>query len=458
MPGLTTRTVLQALAGLGALLLNQASPVLADNPIVQTDFTTDPAPLVYNNRLYVFTGQDEDGATTYVMKKWRLYSTDDMANWQHHGSPLSLATFAWADANAWAAQAVFRNGKFWIYVPVRRRGGSMAIGVGVADTIEGPWRDAIGGPLLENAEIDPSVFIDDNGQAYLYWGNPRLAYVRLNADMKSYSGGINYVSLTPGSFGPRPTPTTQRPSAYEEGPWVYKRNGLYYMVYAANCCSEDIRYSTGPSITGPWTYRGVLMATEGGSFTNHPGLVDFAGNSYFFYHNGALPGGGGYQRSVAVESFKYNSDGTIPQLRMSTAGPAQVKNLNPYVRVEAETIAWSSGIEVETCSEGGINIANINNGDYVKVKGVGFGSPGASQFSVRVASATSGGKIELRTGSRTGNLVGTCSVPGTGGWQNWTTVNCRLSTTVTGVQDLFFVYTGSGTGFLFNINWWQFAA
>ncbi|KAH7018466.1 glycosyl hydrolase [Microdochium trichocladiopsis] len=455
MTRVKTWTALQALACLGTLL-GQAGLSRADNPIVQTDFTTDPAPMVYNNRLYVFTGQDEDGSTTYNMKKWRLYSTDDMANWRHHGSPLSLATFSWADANAWAPQAIARNGKFYIYVPIRRRGGQMAIGVGVADSIEGPWKDAIGGPLVENAEIDPTVFVDDDGQAYLFWGNPRLAYVRLNADMKSYSGGVNYVTLNTGSFGPRPSPTTQRPAAYEEGPWLYKRNGLYYMVYAANCCSEDIRYSTAPSVTGPWTYRGVVMATEGKSFTNHPGIIDYGGNSYFFYHNGALPGGGGYQRSVSVEGFRYNSDGTIPQLRMSTGGPAQIKSLDPFVRQEAETIAWTEGVEVEACSEGGINVANINNGDYIKVKGVDF-KGGASSFTARVSSATSGGRIELRTGSKSGSLVGTCTVPATGGWQTWQTVTCRLSTTVSGVQDLFLVFMGSGTGFLFNINWWQFA-
>ena len=156
------------------------------------------------------------------------------------------------------------------------------------------------------------------------------------------------------------------------------------------------------------------MPTQGASFTNHEGIIDFSGNSYFFYHNGALPGGGGYQRSVCVEKFVYNSDGTIPTIEMTTAGPPQIGTLNPYVRQEAETAAWSQGVQTEVCSEGGMDVAYINNGDYVKVNGVGFGS-GANSFSARVASTVGGGSIQLRLGSTTGTLIGTCSVPNTGG-------------------------------------------
>jgi len=141
----------------------------------------------------------------------------------------------------------------------------------------------VGGPLVENAQIDPTVFVDDGGQAYLYWGNPDLQYITLNTDMISYTGSIVKVNLTTAGFGVRSN--TERPTAYEEGPWLYKRNDLYYMIYAANCCAEDIRYSTGPSATGPWTYRGLVMATAGTSFTNHPAIVDFQNSSYFFYHN-----------------------------------------------------------------------------------------------------------------------------------------------------------------------------
>jgi arabinoxylan arabinofuranohydrolase len=462
---------------LPALLSSLVLRVLADNPIVQTIYTTDPAPLVYNNRVYVYTGHDEDGATTYVMKDWHVYSTADMVNWQDHGSPLSLANFAWANANAWAGQVIPRNGKFYYYVPVRHTTGQMAIGVAVGDSPTGPFRDAIGKPLVETNEIDPTVYIDDDGQvsiqslalyhngmavlkqkrqAWLMWGNPNLWYVKLNSDMISTNGSPAKITLTTAGFGTR-SGNAQRPTTFEEAPWLYKRNGIWYLIYAANCCSEDIRYSTSTSSPlGPYTYRGVIMPTQGKSFTNHPGIVDYKGNSYFFYHNGALPGGGGYQRSVAVERFVYNSDGTIPQIQMTTAGPLQLGTFDPYTRQEAETMAFSSGVETETCADagGGMQVSHIDNGDYIKVKGVGFGSPGPKSFSARVSSGSSGGKIELRLGGTSGTLIGTCNVPGTGSWTSYTTVTCSISGAA-GTQDLYLRFTG-GSGSLFNFNWWQF--
>jgi hypothetical protein len=197
------------------------------------------------------------------------------------------------------------------------------------------------------------------------------------------------------------------------------------------------------------------MPTQGSSFTNHPGVIDFNGGSYFFYHNGALPGGGGFTRSVAVEKFNYNADGTFPTINMTTIGAPQAGPLNPYVRQEAETMAGESGIETEPASEGGMNVGWIENGDYIKVKGVAFGA-GASSFSARVASAASGGRIELRLDSPTGTLAGTCSVVGTGGWQTWATVSCPV-TGATATHDVFMRFAGGG-GSLFNVNWWQFTA
>ena len=439
-----------------SLLISWASLTRADNPIVQTIYTADPSPLVYDGRLYLFTGHDEDGSTDFDMRDWRLFSTDDMANWQHHRVPMSVQTFSWADNSAWAGQAIERDGKFYFYVPVRTSAGGFAIGVGVSDNITEPFVDALGGPLVPNSEIDPSVFIDDDGQAYLYWGNPNLWYVKLNEDMISYQGEPVQVDLTTEGFGSRPN-NPERPTMYEEGPWLYKRDSLYYMVYAAQCCSENIQYSTGLSATGPWTYGGVIMPTEGGAFTNHPGIADYEGQSYFFYHNGALPGGGGYTRSVAVESFSYNEDGSFPEITMTEAGPAQIKNFDPYTRVRAVTMAWAEGVETEEGDDGGLHIANVNNGSYLKINGVQFGEgAGAGSFTASVASANSGGSIELRLDSVDGTLIGSVDVENTGGWQEWASVTSAVSG-ATGVHDLFLSFTGPDGGYLFNVDWWEFS-
>ena len=174
-----------ALLLLGGALPHEAG---AQNPFVQTCYTSDPAPMVHDGTLYVYTGHDEDKADFFWMQEWRVYSTKDMVNWTDHGSPLAIESFDWADDRAWAAQCIERNGKFYWYVCLHSKlSNTMAIGVAVGDSPVGPFKDAIGKPLHDGSwdYIDPTVFIDDDGRAYLYWGNPNIYYAELNEDMVS---------------------------------------------------------------------------------------------------------------------------------------------------------------------------------------------------------------------------------------------------------------------------------
>src|ERR1019366_106651 len=145
--------------------------VFAQNPIIQTHYTPYPAPMVYNGRVYVYTGDDIPGYNFYYMTKWRVCSSSDMVNWTDHGSPISLESFSWARDRAWAAQCIERNGKFYWYIGAQTTQNNMSVGVAVSDSPTGPFKDAIGKPLVTTgtwANIDPTVFIDDDGQAYLY--------------------------------------------------------------------------------------------------------------------------------------------------------------------------------------------------------------------------------------------------------------------------------------------------
>ncbi len=411
--------------------------------------------MVHEDTVYLCTSHDEDVTVGgfFTMNDWFVFSSKDMVNWTDHGTPLSWETFSWASANkSWAPHCIARNGKFYFYVPVSDR-----IGVAVADSPLGPFEDAIGAPLLSNYQyIDPTVFIDDDGQAYLYFGNPKLWYVRLNDDMISYSGSVQEVPMTTASFGARRGgATTDRPSSYEEGPWFYKRDDLYYMVYPTGALPEHIAYSTSSSPTGPWVYGGEIMnSVSGHAFTNHAGVIDFKGHSYFFYHTQELPGGSGYKRSVAIEEFTYESDGSIPTIAKTAAGVTEsVAPLIPYYRVEGETMAWGDGVEVEDSSDGGRALASIEDGDYIKVESVDF-LTGALALEASVASAGTGGSIEFRLDAVDGETLGTCDVTPTGDWQTFATVSCDVGA-VSGVHDLFLVFVGGG-GFLFNLDWYRF--
>ena len=168
----------------------------AQNPITSVMYTPDPAPYVHDGKLYMFVDHDEDDATNYKMKDWVLFSTEDMVNWTYLGTPMSTATFSWAlqGNRAWASQAVERNGKWYWYCCCMARGYGECLAVAVADDPQGPWEDAIGGPLCYgNGFIDPTVWIDDDGSAWLFWGLQGFFYGQLNDDMISFKDGYKEV-------------------------------------------------------------------------------------------------------------------------------------------------------------------------------------------------------------------------------------------------------------------------
>jgi len=429
----------------------------AQNPIIQTNYTADPAPMVYNDTVFLYTSHDEDNAVGFKMKNWLLYTSTDMVNWTDHGVVASLKDFKWvsSDNGAWAPQCIRRNNKFYMYCPVPN---GLGIGVLVSDSPYGPFKDPIGKPLIKNSldDIDPTVFIDDDGQAYLYWGNPNLYYVKLNEDMVSYSGEIVNV------------PT--KPANYQEGPWFWKRNGRYYLAYASTCCPEGIGYAMSNSPTGPWKYKGMIMDGDIRSSGNHPGIIDYKGHSYVFGFNYAISQrtmSKHYERrSICLENLTYNADGSIKKLPFwSTTGVKQLGTINPYNRIEAETMAFSEGLKTESSTEWERNtswdqgkkiadrfyVSSIHNGDYIKVQGVDF-SKGATSVDVSVASLY-GGKVEIHTDKINGPIMGIVNINISGEGDVWKTISAPVKN-IHGVHDLYFVFRGEKE--LFYFDWWKF--
>ena len=293
------------------------------NPIFSHKYTADPAAMVYKEKVYLYTGHDVAPAkeNRYVMNEWLCFSTSDMVNWTEHASPLNVKAFAWAKGDAWASQVIERDGKFYWYVAITHdsthRG--KAIGVAVSDSPTGPFRDAIGAALITNDmtteakiswdDIDPTVFIDDNGQAYLFWGNTTLHYVKLKENMVEMDGAFKKVNVP----------------KFTEAPWVHKHNGWYYLSYAYEF-PEKIAYAMSRSMEGPWEYKGILNEIAGNCNTNHQAIIDFKGKSYFIYHNGALvPDAGSFHRSVCIDYLFYNKDGTMKRVVMTGDGVNRVK-------------------------------------------------------------------------------------------------------------------------------------
>ena len=435
----------------------------AQNPIIHTSFTPDPAPYVHGEKVYLFVDHDEDDATYFKMKDWQLYSTEDMVNWTYLGTPVSTATCPWAfqGDRAWAGQAVERNGKWYWYVCLTEASSRAdALAVAVADAPQGPYVDAIGGPLATGFSfIDPTVLIDDDGSVWLVWGNKGCWYGRLGEDMVSFPDGWQEMPgfHDPACFGPE----SMKPDwsdggkekmmvGYEEGPWLYKRDGLYYLSYPAGGVPEHMAYSTAPSIHGPWTYRGRIMDEADNSFTIHGGNIDFQGHHYMFYHNGLLPNGGGFRRSACVEEFEFGPDGAIPFIPFTKEGVQPLGTMNPYTVVQAETMAGSYGLKTDRLAGDRHWVTQIHSGDWLKVRNVDFDDEPAAFVSLELLNFKNPGTVDFFLDEMGGQAI--ASVPVNG--ENML-VKAPVSDRAVGIHDLYLLFRG-GDGELFDLDWWAF--
>jgi beta-xylosidase len=286
------------------------------NPIIRHKFTADPSVLVHDGRVYLYTGHDESplDREAYVMNDWACFSSADLVRWTEHPVPLKASDFTWAAGDAYASKVIARDGRFYWYAAVTHAQiPGKAIGVAVSDNPTGPFRDARGTALItreisktpdiEKGDIDPTVLIDDDGQAYIYWGSTSCRYAKLKRNMIELDGEIGDIDLP----------------EFSEGAHIHKRGEWYYLSYGYQM-PEKVAYAMSRSPTGPWQFKGILNEIAGNCETNRPAILEFGGRSYFFYHNGALRNGGSHRRSVCIDRLFYESDGSMRRVVMTSEG------------------------------------------------------------------------------------------------------------------------------------------
>ena len=289
--------------------------IVNDNPIFKHEYTCDPAPVVWGDTLWLYTGHDaKANSTGYNIPEWSLFSTTDLRHWTQYPSIMNVRSVTWDRSHqAYAAHTIRRDGKYYFYFSTNGSG----IGVATSDKPYGPFKDALGKPLLTNADcpwathswrcIDPAAFIDDDGQAWLFWGNGVPYYAKLKDNMVELDGPVMRLDLKMDGH------------KFTEAPWMYKYNGKYYFVYAVDF-PEKLAYAVSDRIDGPFQYKGILAEVAGNSNTTHPGIVQFKGKWYLFTHDGSLEGGGSHSRSVVVYELHHNPDGTINKVFLDSKG------------------------------------------------------------------------------------------------------------------------------------------
>ena len=283
--------------------------------------TADPSGHVWaDGKMYLYTSHDEECQQDFHMKDWHTFSSSDLVTWTDHGPSLSVDDLTWADDFAWAPDAAYKNGKYYLVFPAgtgfkdrvnpEKSTKWMGIGIAVSDSPTGPFKDAIGKPLWKKPYAnDPSLFIDDDGKAYLYFHGMQHDYyvAEMADDLLSVKG--DFIKMDMGGYEPK-----------MEGPWVFKREGIYYFTMPEN--NRILTYYTAKSPTGPWKYQGVFMDEEANA-NNHHSIVEYKGHWILFYHRWLQTPGSACdkkQRHVAAEYIHFNEDGTIQKVERTTEG------------------------------------------------------------------------------------------------------------------------------------------
>jgi beta-xylosidase len=387
------------------------------NPFIPSIYTADPSAHVWaDGRVYVYASHDMDPARGCdFMDRYHVFSTGDMVNWCDEGEILRASQVPWGRKEGgfmWAPDCAYRNGTYYFYFPhpsETRWNDSWKIGVATSTKPASDFKVTGYITGLDGfAMIDPAVFIDGDGQAYIYFGGGgHCKGTKLKANMTELDGALQDMTGL---------------MDFHEATWVFKRNAIYYLTYADNHPrNNQMRYATSTNALGPWTYKGVyLQPTD--CDTTHGSVVEYKGQWYQFYHNCNISGHGNL-RSVCVDKLNFNDDGTIQTVVQTKEGvPAVGAALTPNpstVKYSAESAITADGAQIEddAAAVGGKCVRQLHlENASLQFNQVGCGHGGRTTIAIHYATADNA-KLKLIVNGEDYSFLNT---PATGGWDHYT--------------------------------------
>ncbi|HEY6641342.1 family 43 glycosylhydrolase [Povalibacter sp.] len=414
--------------------LMQAAAAFATNPLIMDQFTADPTARVFEGRLYVYPSHDIKAPPGYngrpnwfVMEDYHVFSSDNLTDWKDHGVIATQTGADWVDPTSysmWAPDAVFKDGKYYFYFPAIAKTGGFRIGVAIADKPYGPFKP-MATPIEGVKGIDPSVLIDKDGSAYLYYSLDKIFVARLKPNMVEIEG-------EPQVFDNLPK------KGLMEGPFVFERNGIYYLTYphVANK-TERLEYATSTSPMGPFKHAGVILdESASGCWTVHHSIVDYQGQWYLFYHDKDLSPAFDKNRSIRADKLFFNADGTIQKITPTLRGVGLVQATSE-IQIDRYTATSPQGIAVsfldDANPQAGWKTTFSSAKSWVRFADVDFGEGAQKSIEVR-ARAAGPSALEIRLDKSDGPLLGRVDV---GQGTDWTIASVAARNLPTGVHDLF---------------------
>ncbi len=418
----------------------------AQNPIVRNQFSADPSARVFNGRVYVFPSHDIPAPPNKNLRKdwfcmgdYHVFSSENLIDWIDHGVIVSQYQVPWVDTNTfsmWAPDCVQKNGKYYFYFPsvsnipdsAGRR--MFTIGVAIAEKPEGPYIPQPE-PIKGVRGIDPNVFIDKDGQAYLYWSLRNIFVARLKENMLELDSEPMVIENLP-------------EKGLKEGPWVFERNGIYYLTFPhVENKTERLEYAMGNNPMGPFKMAGVIMdELPTGCWTNHHSIIEFKGQWYLFYHNNDYSPHFDKNRSVRIDSLFFNEDGTIrkviPTLRGVGITPANREiQIDRYSKISNEGVT-NDFVDTLDRFKGWKTIFN-KKGAWIQYNAVDFGN-GKFDEVLLYAYAKTGGCLEIRLNGLDGDKIAKVDILPVDKWQIITSKVLKVSR---GIHDVVVVSNGN---------------
>lgn len=390
-----------------------------------------------DGRMYIYGSYDVTGNSFYCSHEYHVFSSEDLVQWKDHGQSFSSiggGDSSWNGKLLFAPDCIYHNGKYYLYFCYCTGGVCEAVATSVNPY--GPFKDAVTvkGPNLD--QIDPAIFADDDGSAYLYWGQFKAIGARLKDSMTEIDADSICLDLI-----------NEEKHGFHEGSSMRKRNGIYYLVYADISRGKPtcLSYATSISPLGPFEKGGVIIDNIGcdpESWNNHGSISEFNGKWYVFYHRSSQ--NSKFSRRVCVEPITFNEDGSINEVEMTTQGVSSP--IDPLLTMEAYRACLVSGESYVDADEVGEYFKAVKSGDWAAYKYFDFKDTVRS-FEITAASFCYQGLVEIRLDSPKGQLIGKIIIDYTGGWKKWQQFSCNVEQ-VSGIHAIYLVcYSAYGRPF-----------
>ena len=412
-----------------------ANGSFAQNPIITNQFTADPAARVFDGRVYLYPSHDilasegRSRAGWFCMEDYHVFSSDNLSDWTDHGVIVRQSMVPWVHPTSyalWAPDCISRNGKYYFYFPAPAKdttfGRGFSIGVAVADKPSGPFVP-LPEPMKNVHGIDPCSFIDKDGQAYLFWAARKIYVAKLKASMQELEGAPQVIEGLPDK-------------GLKEGPYVFERNGIYYMTYPhVENKTERLEYAISDNPMGPFKVSGVIMDESPDCWTNQNSIIEFKNQWYLFYHSSDLSPHFDKNRAVRIDSLFFNEDGTIKKVIPSLRGVG-LTDASQRIQIDRYSHMSNEGASVtfmDTLNTFGgwktiLGTANA----WIQYNGVDFGSNNFKSVNVRALSRW-GGILQVRLNKVDGPVIARVEIPA---GNEWNTIKARISGLKSGVHNL----------------------